>query len=97
MTTTPTPRPRLDLLDGDWYANGPYADYAWFREHEPVAWDAGNELWGVFRHADLKDVEARSEHFVNSDRNKGVTARTCPPTRRSSAWTTRCTTNGASW
>ncbi|MYW00342.1 cytochrome P450 [Streptomyces sp. SID3343] len=72
MTTTPaTARPTLDLLDGDWYANDPYADYAWFREHEPVAWDAGNELWGIFRHFDLKDVEARSEHFVNSDRKKG--------------------------
>jgi cytochrome P450 family 142 subfamily A polypeptide 1 len=64
-------RPDLDLLDGEWYQNGPYADYAWFRENEPVAWDAGNELWGVFRYADLKDIEARSDVFTSADQKKG--------------------------
>ncbi len=33
-----TQRPALDLLDGDFYLD-PYADYAWFRENDPVAWD----------------------------------------------------------
>ncbi|MDI2130226.1 cytochrome P450 [Yinghuangia seranimata] len=70
-TAPAAPRPALDLLDGEFYARDPYSTYAWFRDHEPVAWDAGNELWGVFRYADLKDVEARSDHFINSDRNKG--------------------------
>lgn len=70
-TAPTTPRPALDLLDGEFYARDPFPTYAWFRDHEPVAWDAGNELWGIFRYADLKDVEARSEHFVNSDKTKG--------------------------
>jgi cholest-4-en-3-one 26-monooxygenase len=64
-------RPVLDLLDGDSYVHGTYERYAWFREHEPVAWDEINELWGVFRHADVVEVETRDDVFVNSDKAKG--------------------------
>lgn len=51
--------------------NGAYERYAWFREHEPVAWDAVNELWGVFRHDDVAEVETRDDVFVSSDQQKG--------------------------
>jgi cytochrome P450 family 142 subfamily A polypeptide 1 len=61
----------IDLLDGDWYAAGPYADYAWMRDHAPLYWDAGNELWGVSRHADVVEIEKRKDVFVNSDQVKG--------------------------
>jgi cytochrome P450 family 142 subfamily A polypeptide 1 len=64
-------RPRLDLLDGESYVDGAYERYAWFREHEPVAWDEVNELWGVFRHADVVEVETHDGVFVNSDTTKG--------------------------
>lgn len=64
-------RPPLDLLDGEFYARDPYPVFAWFRDHEPVAWDDVNELWGIFRYGDVRDVEARSEEFINSDRRKG--------------------------
>jgi hypothetical protein len=37
----------LDLLDGDLYFRDTYVKYAWFRQHEPVAWHEGNELWGA--------------------------------------------------
>jgi cholest-4-en-3-one 26-monooxygenase len=62
---------QLDLLDGDWYANGPYADYAWLRENAPVAWDAVNELWGVSRYDDIVEIERRKDVFINSDQAKG--------------------------
>src|SRR4051794_5050033 len=64
-------RPRLDLLDGESYVHGAYERYAWFRDHEPVAWDEGNELWGVFRYADVVEVETHDDVFINSDRAKG--------------------------
>ena len=64
-------RPALDLLDGESYVDGTYERYAWFREHEPVAWDDVNELWGVFRHADVVEVETRDDVFINSDQAKG--------------------------
>jgi cholest-4-en-3-one 26-monooxygenase len=64
-------RPRLDLLDGESYVDGTYQRYAWFREHEPVAWDDANELWGVFRYADVEHVETHDDVFISSDQAKG--------------------------
>ena len=64
-------RPPLDLLEGDSYVNGAYERYAWFREHEPVAWDETNELWGIFRHADVVEVETHDQVFISSDTAKG--------------------------
>ncbi len=67
----PLARPALDLLDGQFYVDDPYQRYAWFREHEPVAWDAVNGLWGVFRYADVVEVETHDEVFISSGRDKG--------------------------
>src|SRR3954453_3519827 len=64
-------RPLLDLLDGQSYVEGAYERYAWFREHEPIAWDDVNELWGVFRYADIEHVETRDDVFISSDTTKG--------------------------
>ncbi|MBV9292994.1 MAG: cytochrome P450 [Frankiales bacterium] len=64
-------RPALDLLDGPSYVDGAYERYAWFRDNEPVAWDEVNELWGIFRHADIVEVETRDDVFISSDRTKG--------------------------
>lgn len=61
----------VDLLDGDFYANAPYATYAWLRENQPVYWDATNELWGVTRYDDIEYIEKHAELFINSDQNKG--------------------------
>lgn len=65
------PTREIDLLDGDWYARGPYDDYAWMRENAPLYWDPHNELWGVSRYADVVEIEKRKDVFVNSDQNKG--------------------------
>ncbi len=65
-----TARPPLDLLDGDWYLN-PYETYAWQREHQPVAWDEINELWGIFRYDDVVEIESHDRDFINSDTVKG--------------------------
>lgn len=62
---------QIDLLDGDWYANGPYADYAWMRDNAPLYWDSVNELWGASRHADVVEIEKRKDVFINSDQAKG--------------------------
>ena len=56
----------IDLLDGDFYADGPYDTYAWMRENAPVYWDAQNELWGIARYDDIVDVEKRKDVFCNS-------------------------------
>ena len=71
MSANPSDVRQIDLLDGDWYANGPYDDYAWLRENAPLYWDPINELWGVSRHADILEIEKRKDVFISSDQNKG--------------------------
>jgi cytochrome P450 family 142 subfamily A polypeptide 1 len=61
----------IDLLDGDFYAGGPYDTYAWMREHAPLYWDATNELWGVSRYDDIVEIEKRKDVFISSDQAKG--------------------------
>lgn len=61
----------LDLLDPAFYVEGTYERYAWLRDNEPVAWDDTNELWGVFRYADVVEVETHDTVFISSDKRKG--------------------------
>lgn len=65
------PRP-LDILDGEFYVDGAtHGKYAWLREHDPVAWDAHNELWVITRYDDIVAVEKNKRAFINSDTVKG--------------------------
>lgn len=61
----------IDLLDGEFYVDDPYATYRWMRDDAPVYWDATNELWGVSRYDDIVDVERRKDVFISSDQTKG--------------------------
>ena len=62
-TTTDTDRKQIDLLDPNWYRSNPHDDYTWMRANEPVYRDEANALWGITRHADVLDVERRSQVF----------------------------------
>jgi cytochrome P450 family 142 subfamily A polypeptide 1 len=61
----------IDLLDGDFYASGPYEAYAWLRENAPLYWDSTNELWGISRYDDVVHIEKRKDVFISSDKVKG--------------------------
>lgn len=63
MTTTT--RPAADLLDPAFYDALPHETYTWMRANEPLFRDEANSLWGVTRHHDIQDVEARSKEFVS--------------------------------
>jgi cytochrome P450 family 142 subfamily A polypeptide 1 len=65
------PEAAIDLLDGDFYASGPYEAYAWLRENAPLYWDSTNELWGISRYDDVVDIEKRKDVFISSDKVKG--------------------------
>ena len=73
MTMTDTPgvwtdqhgRLVVDLLDPEFYARNPHDVYTWMRANEPVYRDKRNGLWGVTRHADLKEVERVSSIYVS--------------------------------
>ncbi len=58
-------RPTVDLLDSNWWQTRPEEPFTWMRAHEPVYRDERNGLWAVTRHADVMDVERRSQVFVS--------------------------------
>ena len=59
-------RPTIDLCDPEFYRSGGMHDaFTWMRANEPVYRDEKNGLWAVSRHADLLDVERRSDVFVS--------------------------------
>ena len=54
-----------DLLDPAWWADldGVHEFFTWARAEAPVWRDEANGLWAVTRHADVIDVERRSDVF----------------------------------
>lgn len=54
-----------DLLDRDFWADldGMHRFFTWARHDAPVLRDEGNGLWAVTRHADVFDVERRSDVY----------------------------------
>ena len=58
-------RPTIDLCDPEFYRSaGMHEAFTWMRSNEPVYRDEANGLWAVTRHADLLDVERRSDVSV---------------------------------
>lgn len=56
-------RDDIDLLDGDWYANQPFEQWAWMREFAPVYWDEPNQVWGITRYEDVLAIEKDPKTF----------------------------------
>jgi cholest-4-en-3-one 26-monooxygenase len=73
-TTTDADRLVIDLLDPDFYrdAERMHAAFTWMRANEPVYRDRRNGLWGITRHADLKEVERRSQVFVSGQGYRAI-------------------------
>jgi cytochrome P450 family 142 subfamily A polypeptide 1 len=57
----------VDLLDGDFYAGDPFPTYARLRADAPAYWDAGNQLWGVSRYADVVAIEKDPQRFCSAE------------------------------
>lgn len=64
----------VDLLDPALYQRNPHDVWTWMRANEPVYRDERNGLWGLSRHADVMDVERRSQVFVSGGSYRAVSA-----------------------
>jgi cholest-4-en-3-one 26-monooxygenase len=71
---TGTDRLVVDLLDPELYRRNPHDVWAWMRANEPVYHDERNGLWGISRHADVMDVERRSNVFASGGSYRAVPA-----------------------
>ncbi len=69
-----TDRLVFDLLDPYLYQDKArmHEAFTWMRANEPVYRDQRNGLWGITRHADLKDVERRSTVFASSQGYRAI-------------------------
>ena len=69
MPDHPT-HPDIHLLDGNFYAAGPHPAFTWMREHAPVYWDAGGEVWGVALHDDVLEVSRHPDLFCSGQSSR---------------------------
>ncbi len=76
ITSDSTTRLEVDLLDPHLYQDHDrmHDAFTWMRANEPVYRDRRNGLWGITRHADLKDVERRSTVFLSGQGYRAIWA-----------------------
>jgi len=63
--TNPSPV-AIDLIDGNFYSGDPFPAFAWMRRHAPAYFDERNEIWGITRYRDLKDVSKDPATFSSA-------------------------------
>jgi cytochrome P450 family 142 subfamily A polypeptide 1 len=59
-------RDDIDLVAGRFYADDPHDAWTWMRANAPVYWDAGNELWGITKYDDLREIAKSPDRFSNA-------------------------------
>lgn len=62
----------VDLLDPELYRRNPHDVWTWMRANEPVYRDHRNGLWGITRHADIMEVERRSNVFLSGQGYRAI-------------------------
>jgi cytochrome P450 family 142 subfamily A polypeptide 1 len=65
-TPTHPTRDDIDLVSGEFYGSDPLEQYAWMRANAPVYFDERNGVWGITKHADLKEVAKDPATFSNA-------------------------------
>ncbi len=58
--------PRIDLLDGEFYAGDPFPTFAWMRQHAPAYYDEPNDIWGVTRYEDVRAIGQDPQAFSST-------------------------------
>jgi cytochrome P450 family 142 subfamily A polypeptide 1 len=58
--------PRIDLMDGEFYAGDPFPAYAWMRQHAPAYYDEANDIWGITRYEDVRSIGQDPQTFSST-------------------------------
>ncbi|MDA8366272.1 MAG: cytochrome P450 [Actinomycetota bacterium] len=64
--TTPPAELEIDLVAGSFYGGDPFPAFAWMRDHAPAYFDERSGVWGITRHADVKEISKDPETFSNA-------------------------------
>jgi cytochrome P450 family 142 subfamily A polypeptide 1 len=54
----------IDFVSGAFWGGDPHPALTWCRENDPVHWDG--QVWGITRHADLREIATQPELFSNA-------------------------------
>lgn len=65
MTQAPAD-PGINLMSGAFFAEDPYEAFAWMREHAPVYYDRGNDLWALPRYGEVKAASTDTDTFSSA-------------------------------
>src|SRR5689334_1419535 len=58
--------PRIDLLDGAFYAGDPHPTYEWMRKNRPVYFDEAHGVWGMASYAAVLGASKDPSTFSNA-------------------------------
>ncbi len=64
--TRPPADIEINLVDGQFYGGNPFPAFAWMRDNAPAYFDEGAGVWGITRHADIKEIAKDPETFSNA-------------------------------
>ena len=56
----------IGLIDGSFYGGDPFPAFAWMRRHAPAFYDESSGVWGITRHADIKEIAKDPGTFSNA-------------------------------
>jgi cytochrome P450 family 142 subfamily A polypeptide 1 len=56
----------IALTAGTFYGGDPFEAFAWMRRHAPAYFDADAGVWGISRHADIKEISKDPEMFSSA-------------------------------
>ena len=65
MSTAPTDR-NIALTDGSFWGGDPFPDFAWMRREAPAYFDERGGVWGISRHADIKEISKDPDTYSNA-------------------------------
>ena len=71
------PRPDIDLMSGQFFGEDPYPAYAWMREHAPVYYDEGNDLWALASYDDVKAASVDTDGVLQRAAASGPSSPPC--------------------
>jgi cytochrome P450 family 142 subfamily A polypeptide 1 len=64
--TRPPADIEINLVDGQFYGGNPFPAFAWMRDHAPAYFDEEAGVWGITRHADIKEIAKDPDTFSNA-------------------------------
>jgi cytochrome P450 family 142 subfamily A polypeptide 1 len=58
---------QIDILDAEMWARGPWEEFRWLRENDPIHWDEKNQLFVISKYDDLVYISKNAQIFCSGE------------------------------